>query len=79
MVARHLNSAAWLTQGYLLGPSAEAVLANANAGAEAYPMLPHQGPLHTALGAELSSFLQGCQLAKEYVGESRLTTVSPPE
>lgn len=65
VAAKNPNSAVWLIKGYVPGPAAEAVLANANAGAKPYPMLPYMGLLHTALGAELSEFLQGRESAEQ--------------
>jgi len=51
--------AVWLIDGYEPTPAATGVFAAANMNAVPYPMLPFQGLLHSALGAELSDFMQG--------------------
>ena len=51
--------AVWLIDGYEPTDAAIGVFAAAEASATPYPMLPYQGLLHTALGAELSDFMQG--------------------
>lgn len=51
--------AVWLIDGYEPTPAATGVFDAANRGSIPYPMLPFQGLLHTALGAELSDFMQG--------------------
>lgn len=53
------TQAVWLIDGYQPTPAATGVFAAANAGSVPYPMLPYQGLLHSALGAELSDFMQG--------------------
>ncbi|MGE0282216.1 MAG: ABC transporter substrate-binding protein [Rhizobiaceae bacterium] len=62
---QHPTVATWLTKDYEPGPGAVGVLANANTGAKAYPMLPYMGLLHTALGAELAEFMQGRESAED--------------
>ncbi len=57
--------ATWLTKDYQPGPGAVGVLANANGGAKAYPMVPYMGLLHAALGAELADFMQGRESAED--------------
>lgn len=51
--------AVWLLDGYEPTKAAAGVFASAAANATPYPMLPFQGLLHTALGAELTDFMQG--------------------
>jgi multiple sugar transport system substrate-binding protein len=51
--------AVWLIEGYEPTDAAKGVFAAANSGAVPYPMLPFQGLLHSALGAELSDFMLG--------------------
>ncbi len=51
--------AVWLIDGYEPTAAAIGVFAAANAGSVPYPMLPYQGLLHSALGAELADFMQG--------------------
>lgn len=51
--------AVWLLDGYEPTEAAAGVFASAAANATPYPMLPYQGLLHTALGAELPDFMQG--------------------
>jgi multiple sugar transport system substrate-binding protein len=58
-VAAHPDAATWLVKGYTPGPAAVGVIANATAGARAYPMVPYMGLLHTALSTELADFIAG--------------------
>ncbi|MFK7853314.1 MAG: extracellular solute-binding protein [Granulosicoccus sp.] len=51
--------AVWLIKGYEPTEAATGVFAAAEASATPYPMLPYMGLLHTALGAELTDFMQG--------------------
>ncbi|WP_435310771.1 ABC transporter substrate-binding protein [Primorskyibacter sedentarius] len=51
--------AVWLIDGYEPTAAATGVFEAATANAVPYPMLPFQGLLHTALGAELTDFMQG--------------------
>lgn len=51
--------AVWLIDGYEPTGAAVGVFAAAEASSVPYPMLPYQGLLHTALGAELPDFLTG--------------------
>jgi len=53
------SQAVWLIEGYEPTEAAVGVFAAANSGSVPYPMLPFQGLLHTALGAELTDFMQG--------------------
>jgi len=46
-------------EGYEPSELAAGVYAAIQAGTTPYPMLPYQGLLHTALGAEIPDFMQG--------------------
>jgi len=61
--------AVWLIDGYEPTPAAVGVFAAAQAGSTPYPMLPYQGLLHTALGAELSDFMQGKESAEQALAD----------
>lgn len=54
-----MPQAVWLIDGYKPNPAAKGVFSAAKSGSRPYPMLPFQGLLHSALGAELSDFMQG--------------------
>lgn len=51
--------AVWLIDGYEPTEAATGVFAAAKAGSTPYPMVPFQGLLHTALGAEIPDYLLG--------------------
>ena len=61
--------AVWLIDGYEPTDAAQGVFAAANAGTIPYPMLPYQGLLHTALGAELTDFMQGKESAEQALSD----------
>jgi len=61
--------AVWLIEGYQPTDAAKGVFAAAQAGSTPYPMLPYQGLLHTALGAELSDFMQGKESAEQALAD----------
>ena len=63
------DEAVWLSAAYQAGPASAGVAATASAGANPYPMLPVMGLLHTALGAELSDFLQGNESAEQALAD----------
>lgn len=63
------SAAAWLIADFSPPTSAKAILENAKLGAKAYPMSPYMGLLHTALGAELSDFLQGRESAEQALND----------
>jgi maltose-binding protein MalE len=69
MVKANNDLAVWLIDGYVPGPAAAGVSATADAGASPYPMLPFMGMLHTALGNELSEFLQGSESAEQALAD----------
>lgn len=68
-VAANQGVATWLVRGYTPGPAAVGVIANANAGARAYPMQPYMGLLHTALSTELAEFVQGTEDADQALAD----------
>ena len=59
------KQAVWLIDGYEPTPAAVGVFDAANAGTIPYPMLPFMGLMHTALGAELTDFMQGKESAEQ--------------
>ena len=61
--------AVWLAPGYTPGRTAGGVFATATAGAAPYPMLPFMGLMHTALGDNLSEFLQGTESAEQALAD----------
>lgn len=63
------QEAVWLIDGYEPTPAATGVFAAANMGTEPYPMLPFMGLLHTALGAELTDFMQGKESAEQALAD----------
>lgn len=64
-VAENSDLAVWLGEGYEPTPASAGVIASAEAGAAPYPMTPFMGLMHTALGDNLASFLQGNATAEE--------------
>ncbi|WGI23560.1 extracellular solute-binding protein [Amylibacter sp. IMCC11727] len=62
--------AVWLIDGYEPTDAAKGVFAAAQAGSVPYPMLPYQGLLHTALGAELADFMQGKESAEQALADT---------
>jgi multiple sugar transport system substrate-binding protein len=69
MVAANPQVATWLVDGYTPGPAAVGVIANATAGARAYPMQPYMGLLHTALSSELAEFMAGQEDAAQALAD----------
>ena len=63
------DQAVWLIEGYKPTPAAAGVFATAKAGAKPYPMIPYMSLLHTALGNELSEFLQGGESAEQALAD----------
>ena len=64
-----VGQAVWLIEGYKPSELSKGVLATANAGAKPYPMVPFQGLLHTALGAELPDYLTGKESAEKTLAD----------
>lgn len=69
VVSANNDAAVWLSPAYKPGKAAMGVAATANSGTAPYPMLPFMGLLHTALGAELSEFLQGSESAEQALAD----------
>ncbi len=63
------EQAVWLINGYQPTDAATGVFAAANAGTIPYPMLPYMGLMHTALGNELSDFMQGKESAEQALAD----------
>jgi ABC-type glycerol-3-phosphate transport system substrate-binding protein len=63
------KQAVWLIDGYAPTDAARGVFAAAQANTIPYPMLPYMGVLHTALGAELSDFMQGKESAEQALAD----------
>ena len=63
------TQAVWLIPGYEPTPAAIGVFAAAEAGTIPYPMLPFMGLMHTALGNELSDFMQGNESAEQALAD----------
>lgn len=64
-----MTLAVWLIDGYEPTAAASGVFAAANAGTVPYPMLPFMGLMHSALGAELSDFMQGNESAEDALSD----------
>lgn len=69
VLEEHNDKAVWLLEGYEPTRAAAGVSASAQAGARPYPMVPYIGLLHTALGDELSDFLQGQESAEQALAD----------
>jgi trehalose/maltose transport system substrate-binding protein len=63
------RQAVWLIDGYTPTSAAIGVFAAAQAGTIPYPMLPYNGLMHTALGAELADFMQGKESAEQALAD----------
>jgi len=63
------QQAVWLLEGYKPTEAAVGVFAAAEMGTIPYPMLPYMGLMHTALGAELSDFMQGKETAEQALAD----------
>ncbi len=61
--------AVWLIDGYEPSPQSAGVFGAVEMAATPYPMLPYQGLLHTALGAELADFMQGKESAEQALAD----------
>lgn len=59
------DATVWLSDAFVPGQTAVGVAETAQAGAAPYPMIPFMGLLHTALGNELTEFLQGRESARQ--------------
>ena len=63
------KQAVWLIDGYQPTPAAVGVFAAAEAGTTPYPYLPFMGLMHTALGAELTDFMNGRESAEQALAD----------
>ncbi|TRD22021.1 ABC transporter substrate-binding protein [Palleronia caenipelagi] len=63
------KQAVWLIPGYERTEAAKGVFAAAQMGTKPYPMLPYMGLMHTALGNELSDFMQGKESAEQALAD----------
>ena len=63
------TQAVWLIDGYKPTDAAVGVFEAAKMGTTPYPMLPYMGLLHTALGAELTDFMQGKESAEQALAD----------
>ncbi|MFZ1814356.1 MAG: extracellular solute-binding protein [Rhizobiaceae bacterium] len=64
-----MGQAVWMIDGYKPAPVNEGVFKTIASGATAYPMLPYQGLLHTALGDNIADFLQGKESAEQALAD----------
>ncbi len=65
-----MGEAVWMIAGYNPAPVNAGVFASIKAGAKPYPMLPYHGLLHTALGDNLSDYLQGKESAEQALADT---------
>jgi multiple sugar transport system substrate-binding protein len=70
VIAANNDAAVWLAPGFTPGPAAAGVVASAVGGAIPYPMEPFMGLMHTALGDNLSEFLQGSESAEQALADA---------
>lgn len=75
-IAAANDQAVWLAPGYTPSATAGGVFATATAGAAPYPMLPYMGLMHTALGDNLSEFLQGSESAEQALADSEAAYIT---
>ncbi len=68
-----MAQAVWMIDGYEPAPVNEGVFAAIKAQAKPYPMLPYMGLLHTALGDNLSDYLQGKESAEAALADIEAT------
>ncbi len=68
-IAENNDVAVWLIDGYTPGATSKGVMATVSGGASSYPMPPFMGLMHTAIGAELSEFLQGKESAEQALSD----------
>ena len=65
MMNANIDAAVWLIEGYKPSPAATGVIATVQGGAKPFPMLPYMGLLHTAVGDNLTQYLQGEESAEQ--------------
>lgn len=64
-----MGQAVWMIDGYEPAAVNQGVFDTIAAGASPYPMLPYHGLLHTALGDNISDFLQGKESAEQALSD----------
>ncbi len=64
-----MGQAVWMIDGYQPAPVNQGVFDTIAAGAAPYPMLPYHGLLHTAIGDNISDFLQGKESAEQALSD----------
>jgi maltose-binding protein MalE len=64
-----MAEAVWMIEGYQPADVNAGVFAAMDLGTQAYPMLPYQGLLHTALGDNIADFLQGKESAEQALAD----------
>ena len=69
VVKANNDAAVWLVEGYEPSAASAGISATASGGAAPYPMLPFMAALHTALGAEITDFLQGSESAEQALAD----------
>ena len=69
VVRANNDAAVWLSPVYEASAASAGVAATATSGAKPYPMIPFMGLLHTALGTELTEFLQGAESAEQALAD----------
>ena len=63
------KQAVWLLEGYTPTDAARGVFAAAKMNTTPYPMLPYAGLMHSAIGEELSDFMQGKENAEKTLAD----------
>lgn len=76
VVQANNDAAVWLVEGYEPTPASAGVFATAEGKAKPYPMLPFMGLMHSALGAELTEFLQGSETAEQALADAEAAYVA---
>jgi ABC-type glycerol-3-phosphate transport system substrate-binding protein len=69
MMKANADKAVWLIKDYEPTDAAVGVIGDLQGGARPYPMLPYMGLLHTALGDNLTEFLQGTESADQALAD----------
>lgn len=76
MVQDNQEKAVWLIEGYEPDASAMGVMTTVQKKANAYPMVPYMGLLHSAVGAELSDFLLGKESAEQALRDAEAAYIT---
>ncbi len=69
IITANNEEAVWLSAAYQPGPAAAGISATATSGTAPYPMIPFMGLMHSALGSELSEFMQGEESAEQALAD----------